>query len=193
MRKGESKTIQKSKRNVPEGVLPLRLSTTLLGVLVPFYILCEIYLWNIKIDIFYRGTVHNPQAGKNASNPIRKHLHGVNHDSIKHLTTFVSVVAEVSCVLKLYTVHAYKQLGMSFIVFFFFPSQKVLNGVWYIEKKRRQCLCRDCCKNVWLEVEASVCFWDRRTTLYICRRRSKLYFKVSYVYLRSLKTWLDMS
>lgn len=149
MREGESKQYRKAKGMYPKGFLPLRLSTNLLSVLVPFDILCKIYkIWNIKKDILYQATVHNQKAGKkNASNPIHKHVHGVNCDPNKRFTTLVSVVAEVSCVLKLYTMHAYKQLGMSFIVSFFFISQKVSNHVWYIEgKKRQQCLCRDCCE-----------------------------------------------
>lgn len=71
MRKGESKQYRKAKGMYPKGFLPLRLSTNLLSVLVPFDILCKIYkIWNIKKDIFYQATVHNQKAGKKKMHPI---------------------------------------------------------------------------------------------------------------------------
>lgn len=53
-------------------------------VLVPFDLLCKRTKQDVSKYIFYESTAHDPQAGEYALNHTHEHLHGVNHNSIKH-------------------------------------------------------------------------------------------------------------
>lgn len=108
-------------------------------------------------------------------NHLHKHLHEVYHGSLKRFSSLASVVAEESCVWKMYVMHAFTQMDMPSIVSFCFHSESVKWLMIYRENVAAECS-RTLLFNVSLKVETTVCFFvffpPQTDGLYICSKKA---------------------